>query len=76
MYACASASGEPRVPILTVLVATAEAKTTIEDARLRLLGRGAATARRAAAETGRALAEDEDARLCVREIRRIGIESW
>jgi len=47
MYACASASGEPRVPILTVLVATAAA-TTIEAPRRAeepaLARRGAATA--------------------------------
>ena len=50
MYACASASGEPRVPILTVFVATAAA-TTIEAPRRE-------TARRGAAVTGRALDED------------------
>ena len=49
MYACASASGEPRVPIFTVFVATAA--TTIEAPRRE-------TARRGAAVTGRALDED------------------
>ena len=52
MYACASASGEPRVPILTVFVATAAA-TTIEAPRRETARRGAAAA------TGRALAEED-----------------
>lgn len=54
MYACASASGEPRVPILTVFVATAA--TTIEAPRRE-------TARRGAAATGRALAGEAAERL-------------
>ena len=63
MYACARASGEPRVPILTVLVATAAAKTTIEAPR-----RGEGAARRGA--TGRALAEEaiERLRCCCCEV--------
>ena len=51
MYACASASGEPRVPIFTVFVATAA--TTIEAPRRETARRGAAAA------TGRALAEED-----------------
>ena len=57
MYACASASGEPRVPILTVFVATAAA-TTIEAPR-----RATGARRGATAAAGRALAEDAIDRL-------------